>query len=109
MIVSENPGLPQSRYEQENPQRFGTNDLLFNLALLNAFASGFLCWTLGIGIGTCVLAGFGFFTLIMPLILSVTRLLLMPTGSQGYYVTWTNGVLVLTLAALVVLAVLNLV
>jgi hypothetical protein len=102
-------GDARGPYEQEIPDRFGTNDLLFNLALLNALATGVLLWTLDIGVGTCILAGLGFFALVMPLILSLSRLLLIPTGSQGYYLTWTNAVLALTLAALVVLSVVNLV
>jgi hypothetical protein len=101
-------GDARGPYEQENPQRFGTNDLLFNLALLNSVATGVLLWSIGQGIGTCLLGGLGFFALVMPLILSLSRLLLLPTGSQGYYLTWTNGVLLLTLAALVGLTVLNL-
>jgi hypothetical protein len=107
--MSENPGLPPSPYDQEIPHRFGTNDLLFNLALLNAVATGVLLWTQGIGVGACILAGLGFFALVMPLILAFARLLLVPTGLQGYYLTWTNAVLTLTLVALVAMTVLNLV
>ena len=83
------------------------NDTLFNLTLLNAVAMAVLAWTNGLSVGQCFGIGMAVILVFMPMILSLSWLILRLSEQQDNHAKLANIILAVLLVLVVVAVVVN--